>query len=183
MTDPWDYIVYLPTWQWLILYGFHVGKYTSPMESSWEFDIRLDISCCRWKIQWISECKTSEGLSQGWSPLPKDSSANHDCHSFRLGTLFSHSSFIRKGITQNDKDMNKGWETSTNYFYRWWFQTIFLLFHPLPNLTSMFFRWVKTTTYIIYIYTWNPNDLYFWRSTPQNKAFSNQNKGHLVPGM
>ena len=31
----------------------------------------------------------------------------------------------------------------------------------------------------IYIYTWNPNDLYFWRSTPQNKAFSNQNKGHL----
>ena len=31
----------------------------------------------------------------------------------------------------------------------------------------------------IYIYTWNPIDLYFWRSTPQNKAFSNQNKGHL----
>ena len=29
------------------------------------------------------------------------------------------------------------------------------------------------------IATWNPNDLYFWRSTPQNKAFSNQNKGHL----
>ena len=29
------------------------------------------------------------------------------------------------------------------------------------------------------IYTWNPNDLYFWRSTPQNKAFSNQNNGHL----
>ena len=26
---------------------------------------------------------------------------------------------------------------------------------------------------------WNPNDLYFWRSTPQNKALSNQNKGHL----
>ena len=32
---------------------------------------------------------------------------------------------------------------------------------------------------IFYIYTWNPNDLYFWSSTPQNKAFSNQNKGHL----
>ena len=29
------------------------------------------------------------------------------------------------------------------------------------------------------IYTWNPNDRYFWRSTPQNKVFSNQNKGHL----
>ena len=28
-------------------------------------------------------------------------------------------------------------------------------------------------------YTWNLNDLYFWRSTPQNKAFSNKNKGHL----
>ena len=27
--------------------------------------------------------------------------------------------------------------------------------------------------------SWNPNDLYFWRLTPQNKAFSNQNKGHL----
>ena len=31
----------------------------------------------------------------------------------------------------------------------------------------------------IFIFTWNPNDLYVWRSTPQNKAFSNQNKGHL----
>ena len=30
-----------------------------------------------------------------------------------------------------------------------------------------------------HMHTWNPNDLYFWRSTPQNKAFSNQNKGHL----
>ena len=29
------------------------------------------------------------------------------------------------------------------------------------------------------VYTLNPYDLYFWRSTPQNKAFSNQNKGHL----
>ena len=29
------------------------------------------------------------------------------------------------------------------------------------------------------IHTWNPNDLYFWRSTLQNKALSNQNKGHL----
>ena len=28
-------------------------------------------------------------------------------------------------------------------------------------------------------FTWNPNDLHVWRSTPQNKAFSNQNKGHL----
>ena len=34
-------------------------------------------------------------------------------------------------------------------------------------------------TWNIYIYTWNPNDLYFWRSTPQNKAFSNQNKGQV----
>ena len=31
----------------------------------------------------------------------------------------------------------------------------------------------------IYIYTWNPTDLYFWRSTPQSKAFSDENKGHL----
>ena len=32
----------------------------------------------------------------------------------------------------------------------------------------------------ICIYTWNPTDLYFWRDpTLQNKAFSNQNKGHL----
>ena len=29
------------------------------------------------------------------------------------------------------------------------------------------------------ISTSNPNDPYFWRSTPQNKAFSNQNRGHL----
>ena len=29
------------------------------------------------------------------------------------------------------------------------------------------------------IHTWNPNDLYFWRSTPQNKAFSDQKKGYL----
>ena len=25
------------------------------------------------------------------------------------------------------------------------------------------------------MYTWSPNDLYFWRSTPKNKVFSNQN--------
>ena len=31
----------------------------------------------------------------------------------------------------------------------------------------------------IYIYTWNLNGLYFWRSTPQNKAFSNQNKDYI----
>ena len=29
------------------------------------------------------------------------------------------------------------------------------------------------------VYHKTPNDLYFWRSAPQNKAFSNQNKGHL----
>ena len=28
------------------------------------------------------------------------------------------------------------------------------------------------------IYTWNPTDLYFWRSTFQSKALFNQNKGH-----
>ena len=37
----------------------------------------------------------------------------------------------------------------------------------------------KRTSFIGIIYTWNPNDLYFWRSTPQNKALFNQNKGHL----
>ena len=48
------------------------------------------------------------------------------------------------------------------------------------NLTSIFFKWVvQPPTRHIYIYTWNPNDLYFWRSTPQNKAFSNQKEGHL----
>ena len=35
----------------------------------------------------------------------------------------------------------------------------------------------------LHLCTWNPNDLYFWRSTThQNKAFSNQNKGHLGSG-
>ena len=36
-----------------------------------------------------------------------------------------------------------------------------------------------------YRYTWNLNDLYFWRSTPQKQDLnSNQNKGHQrVPGM
>ena len=33
------------------------------------------------------------------------------------------------------------------------------------------------------LYIWNPNDLYSWRPTPQNKAFwclfSNQNNGHF----
>ena len=33
---------------------------------------------------------------------------------------------------------------------------------------------------IQYIYSMNPTDRYFWTSTLQNKAFSNQNKGHLV---
>ena len=39
-------------------------------------------------------------------------------------------------------------------------------------------------TVYIYIYTWNPNDLYFWRSTAQNRAFPKQSKGHQrVPGV
>ena len=33
--------------------------------------------------------------------------------------------------------------------------------------------------YIHLLYTSSPNDLYFWRSTLQNKALSHQNKGHL----
>ncbi len=37
----------------------------------------------------------------------------------------------------------------------------------------------KNDTNLNFICTWSPNDLYFWRSTPQNKPFSNQNKGHL----
>ena len=31
----------------------------------------------------------------------------------------------------------------------------------------------------VYVYTSSPNELYFWRSTPQNKACSNQSKGHF----
>ena len=42
---------------------------------------------------------------------------------------------------------------------------------------------IQNHIYCIYIYvftySWNPNDLYFWRSTPPNKVFSHQNKGHL----
>ena len=45
------------------------------------------------------------------------------------------------------------------------------------NIISQYNTYIHNT--YVHIYTWNPNDLYFWRSTPQNKAFSNQNKGHL----
>ena len=58
-----------------------------------------------------------------------------------------------------------------------WFQL--LLFHPYLGRWWYPIWWnIYIYTYV-YIYAWNPNDLYFWRSTPQNKAFSNQNKGHL----
>ncbi len=40
------------------------------------------------------------------------------------------------------------------------------------------FRWVPMKPNKL-PYTWNRNDLHFCRSTPKNKAFSNQNKGHL----
>ena len=36
--------------------------------------------------------------------------------------------------------------------------------------------------YIPIINTWDPNDLWLWRSTPKNKPFSNQSKGHLDLG-
>ncbi len=29
------------------------------------------------------------------------------------------------------------------------------------------------------MFSWNPNDLYFWRSTPPKQGLSHQNKGHL----
>ena len=49
----------------------------------------------------------------------------------------------------------------------------------LVSRVSLLYIQKQTHIYIHIIYTWNPNDLYFWRSTRQNKAFSNQNKGHL----
>ena len=50
----------------------------------------------------------------------------------------------------------------------------------LPSMEVSFCLCTHISVYWnIYIYTWNPNDLYFWRSTPQNKVFFNQNKGHL----
>ena len=44
---------------------------------------------------------------------------------------------------------------------------------------------VKWSAECNYICTWNPNDLYFWRSTPQNKAeLSIKTRGPIwVPGM
>ena len=50
-----------------------------------------------------------------------------------------------------------------------------------PCLNDMFFhRYIQCIhDGLYYVYTWNPDDLDFWRSTPQNKASSNQNKGHL----
>ena len=56
---------------------------------------------------------------------------------------------------------------------------------PLPGagiVWSWILCWNVGLLYIciyIYIYTWNPTDLYFWRLTPQSKAFSDENKGHL----
>ena len=48
------------------------------------------------------------------------------------------------------------------------------------NLAPVNMQFISNLSHCLQgIYTWNPNNLYFWRSTPQNKAFSNQNKGHL----
>ena len=55
-------------------------------------------------------------------------------------------------------------------------------YHPaIPRYRkSRRYDWkIRVHIYIINIHIYTSNDLYFWRSTPQNKAFSNQNKGHL----
>ena len=49
-------------------------------------------------------------------------------------------------------------------------------YSPMAVLHKKFFGEFRQ---LRFIFTWNPNDLYFWRLTPQNKAFSNQNKGHF----
>ena len=40
MTDPWDEKVYLPIHEWLIFYGFHVGKYTMTMDPMGNNDLK-----------------------------------------------------------------------------------------------------------------------------------------------
>ena len=53
-------------------------------------------------------------------------------------------------------------------------------FGPKEDKRGKVWRCVcRFTCVYIYIYAWNPKDICFWRSTPENKAFSNQNKGHL----
>ncbi len=60
------------------------------------------------------------------------------------------------------------------------FAVMQLLSHEFLALNYAIWQMLNQKSILyIYIYTWNPNDLYFWRSTPQNKALSNQNKGHL----
>ena len=51
------------------------------------------------------------------------------------------------------------------------------------HIFRCYWMWVyahkEHTPTIFFTHTWIPNNLYFWRSTPQNMAFSNKNNGHL----
>ena len=59
------------------------------------------------------------------------------------------------------------------FFHHLWFWFCIVESSPKQN-------WQQTigVEFFNYLYSWNP-DVYFWRSTPQNKAFSNQKKGHF----
>ena len=91
-------------------------------------------------------------------------------HPEKLGKLSSLTcAYFSDGLVQpptsqkNPNDWKTGWKNDfPKDFWSW--KILVEKFQPL----------------CIYIYIYlEPHDLYFWRSIPQNKAFSNQNKGHL----
>ncbi len=71
-------------------------------------------------------------------------------------------------------------------FLGWWNRYVTLLNGCVyPTIGDEVWSRIESMVYdsicilVVYMYTWSHYDLYFWRSIPQNKPFSNQNKGHL----
>ena len=68
--------------------------------------------------------------------------------------------FVRFACSRHLKFSCRITSTSITFFVEC-FGLFMLEFYPNGSMVIMVY---------IYIYTWNPNDLYFWRATPQNKA-------------
>ena len=113
-------------------------------------------------------------------------------HWFSTGSLshyitnhaFHHSLHLKPALAAvlSAFGVNKGSVSVLCHLFVHWWSFSHIIDWYFPQL-GIFYRMFTYLSCIFIIYTWNPNDLYSWRSTPQNKAFSNQNKGHWVPGI
>ena len=124
------------------------------------------------KVQWQ---RGPDDTVDGRNPAPPEigkTTANSGRFSISTGAGFLPSTgciFLCRGyLFEASFGTLIGWVDLIQYEPRWWQLKYFWIVHPgslgkWSNLTSIFFKWVETTTYIGTYYTSSPKALRVWR--------------------